>query len=80
MRVCLKVNLIRDITYVLSHDHVGIDLSELPSDHSNLLGGDVVGRHEHSVLVLGGDSLESSPVGFLLDSLFRFLDGWHLCS
>lgn len=67
------------ITYVFTHDHVSINKSELASDLSDLLGGDVIGINEQDVLVLLSDNLESCPVGFLFDSLIRLLLDGHSC-
>jgi hypothetical protein len=61
----------------LSHDHVGINLSQSRSDFTDLLGRNVVSINEESVVVFSGGLLKSSPVGFFLESLFGFLFGWH---
>jgi hypothetical protein len=71
------VSKIHAFTYVLSHDHVSVDASKFSSDQADLLGGDVVDSDESAVLVCGDDVLESIPVLFLLDSLFRFDSLWH---
>jgi len=65
---------------ILSHDHDGIDLSQLLSETTNLFGRNVVSINEESIVVFSSSLLESFPVGFLFDSLFRFLNGsWHFC-
>lgn len=53
---------------VLTHDHNGINSSELLSKEADLLRGNVIGVNEKAVLVLGDEILESKPVCLLLDS------------
>ena len=69
--------LISISTYILTHNHAGIDLSESLSEHADLLRGNVVSIDEKAVLVLGTSSLESLAVVLLLNSVCRFLDDSH---
>ena len=56
-------------TYVLSHDHLSLEGSEVESDLLDLLGGNVVHVNDDGLVELEGHVLESLPVVFLLDSL-----------
>lgn len=61
---------------VLSHDHLGVDGTELLSHDADLLGGDVVDLDEHNLLVLEAGILEIFPTGrlhLLLASLGHFV-------
>ena len=61
---------------VLSHDHLGVDGTELLSHDRDLLGGNVVDLDEHDLLVLKTGSLEIFPTGGLhlfLASLGHFV-------
>jgi len=65
------------LTYVLSHDHDGVDGSELESNLADLLGRHVVGVDEHNLVVVSSGVDESLPVLLFLDSLVGFLCGCH---
>ncbi len=61
------------MAYILSHDHLSIDASELVSNIVELLAAHVVNVDQNGLLVLFGEIPEFLPVLFLSDSLFRLL-------
>jgi hypothetical protein len=62
---------------VLAHDHLGVNLSQLPSHDGNLLGGNVIDLNEEDLVVLAEGVLELLPSGGLGLSLGSLLSGWH---
>ena len=64
------------LTYVLSHDHLGIDGSALSSHDGDLLGSNVVDIDKEALIVLADSLLEIIPSPCLL--LFLSFFG-HLC-
>lgn len=65
-----------DKTYVLSHDHVGSDLSEHLSHDADLLGGNVVDVDEEALGVLGTSFLGVLPN--LVLSCLLDVGTWHI--
>ena len=56
------------VTYVLSHDHLGVNGAEGFAHNANLLGGDVVNVHKDALLVLDATGLDGAP-NFLFSEL-----------
>ena len=56
------------VTYVLSHDHLGVNGAEGLAHNANLLGGDVVNVHKDALLVLDATGLDGGP-NFLFSEL-----------
>ena len=63
-------------TYVLAHDHAGVDSSKSLAHNANLLGGDVIDVHEDALGVLIAASLDLSPDLVLTALLVLFQ--WHV--
>ena len=64
------------VTYVLTHDHDGVDGSELLAHNANLLGGDVVDVHEDTLGEFVGALLDVTPDLVLTALLVLFQ--WHI--
>ena len=72
----IQDGVLRD-TYVFTHDHLGVQLSELFSHDADLLAGDVVDLYEEAFAVVTAGLLESIPSPLFLFSFGFF---WHFCS
>lgn len=75
IRISNVYNKWRVLTYVLAHDHCGIDGTKGFSHNADLLGGNVVDVDENAFVVLGDGLLACSPDLVLSGLGVRF--NWH---
>jgi hypothetical protein len=71
------ISLVRNgvLSYVLAHDHNGVDFSKSLAHNANLLGGDVVDINENALGELVSASLDVAPDSILTALLVLFQ--WH---
>ena len=53
-------------TYIFTHDHFGVHVSQLSSHDTDLLGSNVVDLDKEALAVLAAGNLESFPSPFFL--------------